>query len=438
MIATPRTRTKQDPRLLTPADHARNIAAIPLLTAAGVLLIFAASFFNLVNIEVDKDDVALDMQVKLKLLICAACGLYGLLGLFTDLRVKKVLLTFPGAWITVICGFYCLSVLTSLDPTFSLGSVISLVCVVLATVTAVTQIGILPILNTIFYAICLFLIGSWIAYFKYPEIGVFAEPIAGGQFVERMSGLAHSNTLGQYSALAIVLGVVLWRYYGFRSSFRAIMIGLAFAALVLSVSRASMLAGMAGLCVAFSSKVFRKELLSYYFLFAALALFGIMLAFLLFDMEAFIEAKLASASKSGDSDELTTATGRAEIWAKSIELILERPLTGWGAATSKYLLADYSLYTHNLVLNVALSTGLLGGVAALGMMLTRLASTLRRHHPVADALFVFLFVNGLVENVAFSLLAGMPTIMLVITLMWWSWESDPALDIESSKELTTT
>ena len=145
------------------------------------------------------------------------------------------------------------------------------------------------------------------------------------------------------------------------------------------------------------------------------------------DLDRLLESKLSMLTKSGDTSELTTATGRAEIWAQAWKLVQEKPLTGYGAASSKVLLAEYSMYTHNLWLNVTLSTGLLGGILILLTTLSRLNQFFYRRHPIADGLVAMILFNGLAENVIFSLLAGMPTILFVIGLTWWGYSTDPGL-----------
>jgi O-antigen ligase len=124
-------------------------------------------------------------------------------------------------------------------------------------------------------------------------------------------------------------------------------------------------------------------------------------------------------SKSGEADELTSATGRAEIWQYSMHLISERPLLGHGAATSKYYLADYSKYTHNLLLNIAFSTGIFGGLLGLVMVLYQSATVIFKTHAIVSAVIVYILVNGLFENVIFSTIAGMPTLLWAMSMAWY-------------------
>ncbi|MFM7564933.1 MAG: O-antigen ligase family protein, partial [Planctomycetota bacterium] len=123
-------------------------------------------------------------------------------------------------------------------------------------------------------------------------------------------------------------------------------------------------------------------------------------------------------SKSGTTEELTSGTGRSEIWGASVRLIAQRPLTGYGAATSKDLLAEYTRYTHNMMLNVGLS----GGILPMALLAAAFFYGCRKlwsdPQLVPDAIFLFLFLNGLAENVCFLVLDSAPMILLTTALVW--------------------
>ncbi len=409
--------------VLTPVQHLERFFKTPVLPMVGVMGLFLAAFGNLVNIALDKNVVAIDKQVIVKLAVLAMCGIYGAIGFTLEPRVRRLLLSFPVMWMVIIFGFYLLAVPGSVTQTESLASAISIICVLLMTVTCLVQLGIKTVLNTIFFATSLFIILSWLAYLWVPSIGVFYEPTADGQFTKRMSGLAHSNTLGQFSGILIVLGVIMYRNYKLMSWFRASVMLLAAVALVLSLSRTSLLATVLALVVGFRQNFLRREYFNWMIWLGLIGGIVLVIFSLNYDVVAVLESKLTFLSKSGETEELTSATGRAEIWAYTIQMIGERPLTGYGAATSKYYLEDYSLYTHNMLLNVAFSTGVIGGLAALLMILGRVRALFTRPHAIADGLLAFLLLNGIFENVMFSILAGMPTILWIVAI------SIPSLDV---------
>ncbi len=406
----------------------QKITSVPLSMMTGLILITVVTFLNLADISIDKDKVGLDMQVMLKLVGIGFAAIYGGIGFLTDRRIRDVIQTFPVFWVVVIIVMYFVAAPFSMDPKISLASTLSMVAVLLLTVRALVQIGILPVINAIFAGMALFNILSWFVFFFWPEVGVLKEPIADGKFAHRMSGLAHSNVLGQYSGLTVVLGTVMFFTYKKRSSTRVALIAIALGALVGSLSRTSLVATVFALTIAYRRVFFKREYLQRYVVASMVAVFAFMVVSTQVDIGAKVKEKMTMVSKSGDADELTSATGRSEIWAYTIRLISQRPLIGYGAATSKYFLAQYSSYTHNMVLNVAFSTGIIGGFACLMMVLGRIRAMFSISHPLADGILVFIIVNGIFENVIFSVLTGMPTMVLIMSLSWPLLKDDPLID----------
>lgn len=411
-----------------PGKRIVDVLNIPIATICGLGLVFFVTWINLANLSTDKDTVGLDIQVLIKLMGIAAAGLYGAIGFSTDRRVRDILQSFPIFWLVIIIALYFVAAVFSITKVISFVSAISMVAILLMTVTALVQIGTMPVLNAIFAGMAFFNIFSWIVYFVWPEIGVLAEPLPEGKFAYRMSGLAHANTLGQCTGLTVVLGTIMYFTYQKRSLLRVGLIVIAAAALVNSLSRTSLVATVFALAVAYRHVFLKREYFSRYVLALIVGVMAIMVISTQVDIGAKIKEKMTLVSKSGDADELTTATGRAEIWAYTIMLIKKRPLVGYGAATSKYFLADYSQYTHNMILNVAFSTGIVGGFVMLVMVLGRIRAMMTVSHPLADGILVFIIINGLFENVMFSILCGMPTIVWIVSLSWPLLKGDRELD----------
>ena len=401
-----------------------------LTTLIGLGALFCVSFFNLSDLSIgDPEKISADFTVLLKVGFLAMAGVYGAIGAYTDSKVRRLMFSIPVVWIWVLFGFYCVGVVSSIFPQESAASAISIACVLLSTCRLMVQLGVKVVLTTLFYALSAFVVVSWFLFFFVPSVGVFEEQIAGGQIFRRMSGMAHPNTLGQFAGLALVLACLLHRNYGDISKLRWVLCFLALGALIASVSRTSFLTTTIAILFVYREKFFKRQYLPYVIgigLFSVLGLLGLAATT---DLGAAIENKLAFVSKSGNAEELTTGTGRVEIWAYSAKLIGKQPLFGYGAATSKWFLRDHSLYTHNMILNVAFSTGIFGGLACLAMVLGRVKSLISRPHRIADALLAFLLINGITENVIFSILCGLPTILWIVAL------SIPVMD-EISKEDT--
>ena len=414
---------------------------LKLSVLVGLGVLFCICVFNLSDISgADKEKINVDATVLLKIGFLGIAGLYGVIGAYTDSKVRRLMFSFPVVWIWLLFGFYCLGVVKSVTPKESVASAISIACVLLCTSRVLVQHGVESVLRTVLYALSAFVLISWLLFLFVPEIGVFEEDTVEGQIFKRMGGLAHPNTLGQFSGLNIVLGLLFFRNYGLKmNKWRWLVIALAAGALIASVSRTSLIATVFALVFVYRDKCLRREYLPYIFGLGIVGLMGLLALSATTDLGSAIESKLAVVSKSGDAEELTTATGRAEIWAYSIKLIVQQPVFGYGAATSKWFLSDYSLYTHNLVLNVAFSTGVFGGLACLMMVLGRVSSVIYRPHRIADALLVFILVNGMFENVIFSILCGLPTIVWIIAMAIpvmdniAEEDSEPRLGMEASQ-----
>ncbi len=413
---TPAFRPEFGKKPIASADGVEHLLNIPVITLIGYVALFAVAFGNLVDVEADNEAVGFGGQALVKVMFLALGGLYGGIGVLTDPKVRRLLFSFPLIWMMGLLFFFFLAVTTSVTFFSSMASTISIACVLLMTTTALVQLGVRQVLYVVYYATAAYVFGSWLAYLFVPSIGVFLEPITDGEFVPRMGGLAHPNVLGQMSGVTVILSLILHRDERTFSWLRAFVFVAAVAALVGSLSRTSLLATICSVVMVYRGVLFQRRFAFPAMVFGFLGLAALMAASMFMDIESKLAAKVGLLSKSGDASELTSATGRTEIWGKTLELVWKRPALGYGAATSKLLLQEYSMHTHNLVLNVALSTGVFGGLMALWMSLERFFKLFVVRHPIADALVVFVLVNGLFENVIFSILCGLPTMIWIVAL----------------------
>ena len=404
------------------------ILELPLATLVGLSAMFCVAFFNLSDLGFgEADKISIDFTVLMKVGFLGLAGAYGLVGSLTDEKVRHLMFSFPVVWVWLLFGFYCLGIVGSVIPKESFVSAISIACVLLCTTRLLVQVGVKVVLTTLFHSMSAFVVVSWLLFLFVPEIGVFEEDIVDGQKFRRMGGMAHPNTLGQISGLTVVFAGLLQRNYGGMTKWRWVICFLALGALVASVSRTSFVTTSIAMLFVYREKLLNRQYLPYVLGFGLFSLLGLLGLAAMTDLGALIESRLESVSKSGSTEELTSGTGRIEIWAYAIKLIGKQPLFGYGAATSKWFLSDYSLYTHNMILNVAFSTGVFGGLACLAMVVGRIKCLFERPHRIADGMLVFILINGITENVIFSILCGLPTIVWIIAL------SMPVMD-EMSKD----
>ena len=400
-------------------DLIHSVGEIAIWHLYGVGIVFFTTFWNLVSLNSDKDEIGLDVQVYLKLLCVGLAGLYGVIGFLTDKKIRDAAFSFPLAWILVIFVLYSIASIFSSMPAPAVASSFSILCIYLMTVTAAMELGKDLLVKTIFYGFGAFIFGSWLVYLLIPSIGIMEEPILGGDVAVRMSGLAHPNTLGQHAAFCFIFGVGLWGSYRHRNWVVVLLVALAISALVFSLSRAAMLGTIAAMLIGFRNRIMGPNWKFRLMILTAVSVFGLLLLSTQIHLPTALEKQMGAVAKSGDSDEITTATGRSEIWKKSIVLIKLRPVLGYGPTTSKNLLEDYSMYTHNLFLNIALNCGLFGLLIGIIMCLSRVGTMFSKECFLADAVVAFVLINGIFENVIFANLCGAPTICWVLGLGWY-------------------
>jgi exopolysaccharide production protein ExoQ len=401
----------------------QQIVRLPLSILLGWLLLFLTSFLYLVNLDPVDADIQLDGQVLVKLVVLFFSGLFCVYTVLNNPEIRRVLLTFPCvATIGVGTLMLLASAFSILPKESAVSSGSALVCMVL-TISVAVYASRWIALSAIIGGQFVFVLGSWFVYLAVPNIGVFLEPIENGEFFPRMGGLAHPNTLGQLSGFVLVAVLNLF-VSGRWSRQKFIWWGLPIvlitvSALYFSLCRSAMLATAVALMWGFRSSIMNERRIAYFFLTGCLG-FGLLFLFFasVSSPDSWAEKILSKLTKSGSVDELTSATGRDAIWAETASLIQQRPVLGYGAATSKTLLAEYSHYTHNMFLNVALSAGVFAGGLLVLQVLYGLWRAIFRPAIVADSLLVCLFLSGMAENVAFEFIASGATALLTLTIAW--------------------
>ena len=117
------------------ADVVELTMNMPLVTLIGYVSLFSIAFGNLINVEADNDSVGFGGQALVKVMFLALGGLYGGIGVLTDPKVRRLLLSFPMMWMSLMLFFFLAAVPTSVTVFTSLASTISIACVLLMTAT---------------------------------------------------------------------------------------------------------------------------------------------------------------------------------------------------------------------------------------------------------------------------------------------------------------
>jgi O-antigen ligase len=246
----------------------------------------------------------------------------------------------------------------------------------------------------------------------------FVAPAMEGGTVLRLSGIFGSpNNLGRAAALAILLAIIL-AYYLSRWQF-ILIIGIVSlvsgVCLYLSGSRASTLGLVLGVAV-----VLMRRRPWWAIITVVLSFCGVLVLILMPELRSDL---FSSISRSGRVNEVTTLTGRTEIWSWVLRKILDAPMIGYGfASTREVIPAGYigsfgwtTTSAHNMWLQVWITTGALGLLFVVLSQVYSIGQFIVRPHLIRDGVLTFIVAIGLFEAGPFG-----PSVNLLTLVMFWA------------------
>lgn len=139
----------------------------------------------------------------------------------------------------------------------------------------------------------------------------------------------------------------------------------------------------------------------------------------------FIGPILTFLARGESAENLATVSNRTELWGIAIDLVSQRPATGWGLATSRGIFYDRVGLggAHNAFVNVLVDGGIVGlslWVLFVGAVIAGVRRLYRAGHrdaPLLAGLVTTMMVNGLtVEGVGSGI--GMSALWLLLTGAW--------------------
>lgn len=362
------------------------------------------------------DGFTVHWQIYLRLLICFACGAVGALNLFP--RTYREFVVWPGMLLLAYVGMLGLSIPMSVDARYSTASWASLIGVLLFLPSAMRLLGGPRFLRTVLAGLVIHLIGSWIAYLCFPSVGVFMEQVSQSDVFERMGGLAHPNELGFYSAFTVLLAAGLGLRKHLPPWLAGCAIALGGATLLVCFSRTAIVTCCIGLCFTFQYQLFRRGNLIALTTLCALAS---LTAFATIGTGKFdwqVSEVMTKLTKSGNTSELATATGRTEIWSAAIGFIQESPLIGYGYGTARFVMEEHSFHGHNTILNAMLSAGVPCGIIVMSMMAVLVYYLAFDPRPEIDGLAACTMIAGMLDGV---LGAASPNAFLTVWVTCLLW-----------------
>ncbi len=416
---------------------------VGLIPAISGILVFLATFVNTLDIggvtSSDEPDVGLDAMVAIKLGLAAVVAMIGLLGFLTSHQVRHALFGIPGIALVLLGVVFVVTSVFAYEETALVCQAAALIyCAYLCFIpTAVSLIGLRSFLYLIVAGLTIHMLMNWFLYLFVPSLGLFEEELWDATLVYRMGGLGHPNSGGRVAALAGVLSLALLRSHDLAPRFRGshalllLIIGLSVATSAACFSRTSILATVAASLFLFVDRIWSRGGLALIALGCSLLMVGVLGLELSTGSDFLAKTVLSSATKTGDLEELTTATGRNVIWAEAIRKIAERPLTGWGLNSAPLVLIDFSQHTHNAVLHAALSGGLIAGTLVVLLLLWNLFYGLRSGEPIIRAISVFVLISSLFEDTIIDTFPFPTTTLWIFALLYPSLHAVREINLAS-------
>jgi O-antigen ligase len=410
----------------------RELLSAAAASRIGVGLLALFVFFNDANFRtLVAEESRFDWQIMLRLAICGACGLYGLLFLP---QTQRYLLRMPAAWFTLFVGWGVLTAICGVNFIYSLAAVCSLGCVVLFGPALLGNVSRNAILRTCMWMLTLYLLGCWFTFYFVPSLGrdPYLASAMGGTL--RLGGLHQPNGTGRQAALLIGVCLAMLHTGAARWKWMWPILLLAGVTLVATGSRTAMLsvAAVSGLFL------LRHVRPSRVIAIAAAAGLAVCLVVAAWGAGAFrvnSDAIAESAARDGESEEATTLAGRTFLWEFTLRKTLDSPVVGFGYSCSRFVIVEGydwpTFHAHNLLLDVTLCNGLMGGALILATLLGLGIAAMRRPSMFPDLILLLVVVAGVADLVMLTPIPNPYTLLFVLALFWREFQSPQTNDSSS-------
>lgn len=242
--------------------------------------------------------------------------------------------------------------------------------------------------------------------------------------VRRLGGIyGNPNQVGETAALALLLAFVAWFHLRVRVSLLLLLlvVPVCGASLVLSQSRSAML----GLAAGISAVVLRRHP----FLLLPTISIGAAVGAIVYAYPDAIDVLIGLVARAGNVAQVTTFTGRTEIWQFVTSEIAKSPALGHGFASTRELILKGHVFAwgwttnsaHNLWLQAWVSTGGVGLMLIILSQLGLLKAMVMKPLPVRDGVLVYVLSVGLLEAGPVG-----PTVNLLAFV--WIWATAQSLN----------
>lgn len=376
---------------------------MPMLVRLTLFISVLGNGIDIARVSDRAEGITLSFQVVLRLVATGAALVCGAWAWWRLADVRAALVTRRGIVAMAMVSFALAASITSASPKVAFFVASAIGVYMLLTLTCLTLFGIRRMLMDALMALWAFVIISWLLRFTVPEMAIFNEYLSMEETLPRFGGLGHPNVLSAIQCLAMLLTLafVLDKRINAWWLLPACLLGAA--TLLETKSRTSVVAFFAALGVL--SLPFWRQRSSFLLpcLGLAAAFSGAVLVEMTTGIDRVVDALTLKLTKTGSVDELTTATGRTEIWAEAIRLIAKSPLTGYGGGTSSQVMAEHSGHAHNLILEPSVLFGIPAALCVIVLLCVNIRESYYNRTFFVRIFTSYLLVLGLVESPLFGL-----------------------------------
>lgn len=357
--------------------------------------------------------VGLDWRVAIKLVIAGCAAVLACIGWCILPDVRRAAMTLPALAIGGILFLALLATPTAVSEASLPITIVNAVFLVFM-ITAVSVLDLPQLARALLVGVAVSMATALCLYLFVPAYGVFRELLADGLVVNRLGGVAHPNGTGRSMAIGLLLTGYLFRCGELRRRYAIPLAACFLLSLYLAWSRTAILAGGVAMVALYADRIATRTGVLVVATAVLIAMVGLTISLCRGTEDELVGTLLAKVSKSGDVEEITSGTGRSDIWNESARLIAERPMIGHGFNAAPILLLDYSQSTHNAVLHATLVAGVGGGVLMAALLLWNATLLVRSDDLLLRAAIAFLFVACLTEDTVLETFPGPATLLWMV------------------------
>lgn len=362
---------------------------------------------------------SIDAQTLMKLFVWGGGLLIGL----AHLRLARGMWRGALPWMLAYALLAFVTTTYSIIPSYTFGAGFALLSFLVFSIAIVVRLSEFQVIYASLIGLGIALLLAIVMYFISPNHGM---AIMEGGTVLRLAGLSGSpNNLGRIASLFVFMLLLLvlrgyWRWNDWRIP---LLLVVALFVLFQTQSRTALISAI--LALGYIMVRGRPWLI------LSLAICSAVVA-LLWVIGDFVKVSDIATllSRTGKASEITTATGRTDIWAFVVQKISESPWFGYGYGSTRLLIPQgfqtfwgwTSTSAHNMMLQSLVTVGVLGTIP-LAIALGRQVLRLSQSSPLHDGILVYVIASGLFEAGAIGPAPNVLTLLWLVSIAWASKES---------------